>query len=166
MLTGLTDTSVFRGHPEMLVFVDETGADRRDCMRRFGYSLRGRPAISHKLLVRGPQVSAIAAMSCDRVLDLCTVKGSLDAGYFRQCFSTPCTRNSWTFNQKERWSLVWFLPPYIPDVMPIEEQLFSKIKSVLKYNEDILQEMDIENALLAAFCTVTPDNCDLSWGYV
>ena len=28
MLTGLADMSVFRGHPEMLVFVDETGADR------------------------------------------------------------------------------------------------------------------------------------------
>ena len=57
----LTDMSVFRGHPEMLVFVDETGADRRDCMRHFGYSLRCRPAISHRLLVRGQRgVSAIA----------------------------------------------------------------------------------------------------------
>jgi len=90
----LTDMSVFRGHPEMLVFVDETGADRKDCMRRFVYSLRGWPAMSHKLLVRGQQVSAIAAMSCDGVLDLCTVIGSVDAGYFRQCLSTPCTRNS------------------------------------------------------------------------
>jgi len=62
----LTDMSVFRGHPEMLVFVDETGADRKDCMRRFVYSLRGWPAMSHKLLVRGQQVSAIAAMHSDR----------------------------------------------------------------------------------------------------
>ena len=29
--------------PEMLVFIDETGSDRRDVMRRFGYSLRGKP---------------------------------------------------------------------------------------------------------------------------
>ena len=27
--------------PEMLIFVDETGCDRRDAMRKFGYSLRG-----------------------------------------------------------------------------------------------------------------------------
>ena len=27
--------------PEMLIFVDETGCDRRDAMRRFGYSLKG-----------------------------------------------------------------------------------------------------------------------------
>ena len=39
----------------MLVFVDETGTDRRDCMRRFGYSLRGRPAVSQKLLLRGQE---------------------------------------------------------------------------------------------------------------
>jgi len=39
------------------------------------------------------------------------------------------------------------------------EELFSKIKLVLKCSEDILQEMDMETALLAAFCTVTPDDC-------
>ena len=27
--------------PEMLLFVDETGSDRRSAMRQFGYSLRG-----------------------------------------------------------------------------------------------------------------------------
>lgn len=33
--------------PDMLVFVDESGADRKDAMRRFGYSLRGRPCIAN-----------------------------------------------------------------------------------------------------------------------
>ncbi len=64
----LLDMSVFRGHPEMLVFIDETGSDKCDCMRRYGYSLRGTPAISRKLLARGQLVSAIAGMSCDGVL--------------------------------------------------------------------------------------------------
>jgi len=75
----LLDMSIFRGHPDMLVFVDETGTDRRDCMRRFGYSLRGRPAVSRKLLVRSQRVSAIVGMCCDGILDLCTVKGSVGA---------------------------------------------------------------------------------------
>ena len=35
----LIDCSAYE--PEMLVFVDETGCDRRSAMRRFGYSLRG-----------------------------------------------------------------------------------------------------------------------------
>ena len=45
-----SDIQVYRGHPELFVFVDETGADRRDCMRKFGYSLRGIPARAQKLL--------------------------------------------------------------------------------------------------------------------
>ncbi len=46
---------------EMLIFVDETGADIRNCLRRFGYSIRGKPPVSKKLLIRGQRVNAIAA---------------------------------------------------------------------------------------------------------
>lgn len=46
----LCDMSVYQGHPEL---VDETGADRRDTMRKFAYSMRGQPAVASKLLVRG-----------------------------------------------------------------------------------------------------------------
>ena len=38
---------------DMFVFVDKTGSDRRDSLRRYSYSLRGKPARSQKLLVRG-----------------------------------------------------------------------------------------------------------------
>ena len=41
---------------DMFVIVDETGSDRRDSLRRYGYSLRA------KLLVRGKRVSAIGAL--------------------------------------------------------------------------------------------------------
>ena len=37
----LTDMAVCVGHPDLFIFVDETGADGRDEMRKFGYSLRG-----------------------------------------------------------------------------------------------------------------------------
>ena len=36
---------------DMFAFVDETGSDRRDSLRRNGYSLRGKPARFQKLLV-------------------------------------------------------------------------------------------------------------------
>ena len=36
--------------PEMLVFLDETGSDKRDSLRKYGYSLQGRPAKSKKTL--------------------------------------------------------------------------------------------------------------------
>ena len=44
--------------PEMLVFVDETGADLRNTIRRYGYSIRGKPMTSQVMLVRGERVSA------------------------------------------------------------------------------------------------------------
>ena len=34
------DLTVYHGHPELFVFVDETGADKRHCLRKFGYSFR------------------------------------------------------------------------------------------------------------------------------
>ena len=35
------------------VWVDETGCDRRDILRKSGYAFRGERAICHRLLVRG-----------------------------------------------------------------------------------------------------------------
>ena len=49
---------------EMIVWVDETGCDKRNLLRKFGYSLRGERAICPRLLVRGTRISAIAAMCC------------------------------------------------------------------------------------------------------
>ncbi len=38
---------------EILLFVDETGTARKDVMRKYGYSLRGKPLKAQKLLVCG-----------------------------------------------------------------------------------------------------------------
>ncbi len=46
-----SDVSVY--NKEMLVFVDETDADHRNQIRRYGYSIRGRPLRHYKLLSRG-----------------------------------------------------------------------------------------------------------------
>ena len=45
------------------VWVDETGADRRNFMRKYGYSLRGERATQHHFIVRGKRINAIAAIS-------------------------------------------------------------------------------------------------------
>ena len=55
---------LFRGHPDMLVLVDETGTDRRDCMRQFEYSLRGRPAVTQELHVRGQLLLKCVVTAC------------------------------------------------------------------------------------------------------
>jgi len=47
----ICDVSVYSSG--MLVFLDETGADRRNTSRKYGYSIRGKRRISQQLLVRG-----------------------------------------------------------------------------------------------------------------
>lgn len=54
--------------PDMLVFVDETGTDRCDTLRRYGYSLRGKPAKAFSTNSRGNHLSALAATSTEGVL--------------------------------------------------------------------------------------------------
>jgi hypothetical protein len=70
--------------PNLLVFVDETGSNRKDAMRKFGYSLRGQRCIAKKLLVRGKRVSAIATLSTERVLDVKFVTGNVSGEIFSQ----------------------------------------------------------------------------------
>jgi len=54
----------------MLVFVDETGTDKRKALRTHGYSLCGVPMKYHKPLARGECISAIAMMSTESILDV------------------------------------------------------------------------------------------------
>ena len=149
----------------MLVFVDETGADRRNCLRRFEYSLRGKPAVSKKLLVRGQRVLAIAAMSTEGILDCYTVTGSVSGSQFsdfvqqallpqlqpfngvHECSQCGDTRQC--FYPPRRWcggsstgALVFFLPPYSPDLNAIEEA-FSKLKITLRAIEALLDILDV-----------------------
>ena len=67
---------------DMFVFVDKTGSDRRDSLHRYGYSLRGKPARSQKLLVRGKRVSAIGALSASGMLGCHMVEGSVNVDTF------------------------------------------------------------------------------------
>ena len=53
------DMSVYLEHPELLIFHDETGKDRRDCLRRHAYSIRGQP---RKFTFRGDRVNAVCAV--------------------------------------------------------------------------------------------------------
>ena len=54
----------------MLVFIDETGCDRRNTIRKYGYNFRGMPAQDRRLLVRGARSSAIAVMSLSGIHDV------------------------------------------------------------------------------------------------
>jgi len=53
----------------MLVFIDETGTDTRDSLRKYEYSVRGRPAICQKLSFRGQRISAVVAITSTGILN-------------------------------------------------------------------------------------------------
>ena len=90
------DMSVFSA--EMLVFIDETGADRRNIIRQHGYSLRGKPMCNQIMLVRGERVSAIACIAVDGLLDVRTVRGTTDGDTFYEFVQTHLLQHLMPFN--------------------------------------------------------------------
>ena len=56
--------------PTMLVWLDETGCDNRNALRKKAYSIRGMPLHDHQLLIRGVRYSAIPVMSIDGIHDV------------------------------------------------------------------------------------------------
>ena len=157
---------------DMLIFIDETGADRRNCIRKYGYSMRGKPLKTHRLLVRGERVSAIACISTAGLLDVITVKGTTDGNTFYSFVQIHLIPHLMPFNGsnphsvvimdncsihhtmnivesiQEVGALVHFLPPYLPDFQPIEET-FSKMKTELKLLEEGTDDFggDVEQLL-------------------
>ena len=173
------DVSLYK--PEIVIFIDESGSDNRDTLRKYGYSIRGKPPRSLKLLVRGERVSVIAAMSNDGVETLRIVRGTVDGDTFLEFVERDLLPVLQPFNGVnpnsvvimdncsvhhvanvksligEVGALLHYLPPYSPDLNPIEE-CFSKVKSCLKSTETVND--DLETAVLAAFTCVTPNDCE------
>ena len=100
----ISDVSVYS--PEMLVFIDETGMDRRNGLRKYGYSLRGKPLRNHTLLVRGERVSAIACISVAGLLDVKTVRGTTDGDTFYDFVQTHLLPHLMPFNGVNPHSVV------------------------------------------------------------
>lgn len=174
--------------PSMLVWVDETGCDRRNSMRKYGYSVRGLPPRQYQLLIRGVRYSGIAVMSQEGVQDVQFVEGSVNGDVFEGFLRTTLLPILNPFDGNNTSSVViWdnaaihhvervtrlietvaqakviFLPPYSPDLMPLEE-VFSKVKGIMKANDEVFQACTAPRALLAmAFGMVTPSD---SIGYI
>ena len=85
----ISDCSVYTR--EMLVFIDETGSDRRNSICKFGYGLVGKRASSTSLLVRGVRYSAIAILTTEGIQDRYITSGNVNAQnlMFEDFVSTP-----------------------------------------------------------------------------
>ena len=133
----------------MFIFIDETGSDARNKLRKYGYSISGIPAKNHTYLVRGERISAIAYMSTAGLVDVKTIHGTANGEVFYNFVRTHLLPHLLPYNGINPHSVVvldncsihhvtevvksiqdvgahvLFLPPYSPDLNPIEE-LFSK----------------------------------------
>ena len=166
------------------VWIDETGCDRRDNIRKFGYSLLGDTPVYNRFLHRGNRISAIAAVSTDGLLAYEFYKGTVNGETFLDFIQGVLIPEMMPFDGenprsilildncsihhvlpvcetlRESGILTLFLPPYSPDLNPIEE-LFSYFKYYLKDHDDILQSMQDPVPLLkAAFDSVTKEICN------
>ena len=146
---------------DMFVFVDESGSDARDQIRKYGYALRGVTPTYHRLLSRGRRVNAIAAMASSGVLALelttSTVNGEIFFDFVRgslipnmmpydginprsvavldNCSIHHVNEIKQTFSDAS--IVVLFLPPYSPDKNPLEE-LFSYVKYYLMKHDELI----------------------------
>ena len=148
--------------PDMILFIDETGCDRRNLVRHLGYGLRGITPMTQQLLVYGQRISAIGVMSTrgieDAYLGEGNVNGDIFLNFIQRCllniiqpFDGNNPRSVVVIDNAAihhvdavidlitaAGALVRFLPPYSPDLNPIEEA-FSKVKAYLKDNELVYQ---------------------------
>ena len=169
--------------PGCFVWVDETGSDARNHIRKFGYELRGLTPHYHRFLARGRRVSAIAAISTDGYVGADLTTGSVNGDTFLEFVHGTLIPEMEPFDGSIRKSivildncsvhhtadvkqafndagiLVIYLPPYSPDLNPIEET-FSYVKYYLKDHDELLQSVkDPKPIINAALKSITVEMC-------
>ena len=144
----------------------------------------GQRARNVRLMCRGLKVSAVAAVALDGFVSVQCSMQSVNEDVFCDFLERHLLPHLLPFNGVNPRSvvvldnasihhtqraieliqsvgaLVHFLPPYSPDLNPIEE-LFSKVKACLRENDAAIQEIDqrgLTDFVEAAFSTVTEDD--------
>lgn len=178
----MADISIF--DPSMLVWLDESGCDRRNTIRRYGYSIRAMPLSDQRLFIRGTRYSAIPIVSTEGIHDVYLAEGSVDGHRFARFVEEALLPMLNPFNNVNPHSVVimdnasihhvqevtdliegqagaklCFLPPYSPDLNPVEG-VFSQVKSLMKETRDLFEVTASPRAYLAMlFATVTAEDC-------
>ena len=145
----------------MFVWIDESGSDARNHIRKFGYALRGMTPTYHRKLGRGKRVSAIAAIATSGLVGVELTTGTVCGETFLDfvrgtlipemepfdgtakksiAIMDNCSIHHTGEVQQENGILLMYLPPYSPDLNPIEET-FSYIKYYLKDHDQELQSV-------------------------
>ena len=83
--TFIAEISIF--NPNMIIWVDKRGSDRRNAIRSNGYSLRGMLAVNCVLRVGEKRLSVIGAMSVDGIEEIYIAEGNVNGTSCEQlCF--------------------------------------------------------------------------------
>ena len=167
----------------MFVWIDETGFQKCSIARRYTYSVRGMRPRSFAIRAGGKRYSAIAAMSVDGVEDAYIAAGNVNRTEFLHFVRNSLLPILLPFNGVNpksivvmdnlsvnhchevvdailsRGALVRFLPPYSPDLNPIEP-VFSEVKQWALANDLAFQATQCPRTLITmAFSSVTVQNC-------
>jgi len=148
------------------VWVDETGSDARNHIRKFGYTLKGIPPMYCRYLARGRRFSAIAALSTSGCVGVKLTTGTVNGNTFVDFVWGTLIPEMEPFDGSVRKSviimdncsihhtedvkslldeagiLLFFLPPFSPNYNPIKFA-FSSIKAYLKDHDELLQSVSI-----------------------
>lgn len=159
--------------PSMLIWLDETGCDRRSTIRKNGYSPRCMPLSDRRFLVRGVRYSAIPIVSMEGIHDVFITEGAVDGTKFSEFIRSSLLPVLTPFNNVNPRSVVimdnasihhvqevshlietqaraklHYLPPYSPDLNPAEG-VFSQVKSIMKLNHMLFQVCTAPRAMIA-----------------
>lgn len=154
-LRGAYMAQSFLFSTDKFVWIDETGSDARDQSRKYGYAVRGETPIVSQFHSRGRRINAIAAISCSGLVSVELTRSDVDRELFYDFVRSYLIPNMMVFGGINPRSvavmdnlsvhhvqegldlfhqagiLVLFLPPYSPDLNPMEEA-FSYVKSYLR----------------------------------
>lgn len=162
-------------NPQRLVFIDETGA-ATNMARRYGRCPRGQRLLASVPWGHWKTTTFVAALRVDQIAAPCVFDGPIDGAsflaYVEQCL-VPTLRpgdivvmdnlaSHKVAGIKEAIEAVGaelrYLPPYSPDLNPIE-QFFAKLKALLR--KAAARTLDALIAAIAhALTTVHPRECE------
>ena len=156
-----------------LIFIDEAGI-HLGMVRLFGRAFRGERAIDSVPRNRGTNVSLIGALSLDGLIASMTLSGSVDTAVFLSYVNDVLVPQLWTgaivvmdnlkvhHAHSVRCAIeavgarVVFLPPYSPDLSPIE-MCWSKLKQFLRSKAARTYEA-LDQAMTEAVDAITEDD--------
>ena len=141
-------------HPDQFVFVDESGCDKRIGIRRTGWSPRGITPVQVTKFHRGQRYHILPTYAQDGIILSRIFQGSTDASVFEDfieellhhCGRYPAAKSilvmdNASFHRSQRVKEMClqrgvqliYLPPYSPDLNPIEE-FFAELKAFIRQN--------------------------------